>query len=76
MPYNLDNIDCWHCGKEIDGSLAKHTCHLCGAQNPADWPWEHITSFKWRRLFREMAFGFMLILASVAIVMIGFLLLS
>ena len=75
MPDDLDNIDCWHCGKEIP-LRRERTCHLCGTKNPEEWPWEHITSFKWRRLFREMAFGFMLILASVAIVMIGFLLLS
>ena len=76
MLYNLDNIECWHCGKEIDGALVKRTCNLCGAINPHEPPWEHITSFKWRWLFRNMAIGFILILVAVAIVTIGSLLMS
>lgn len=75
MSSNLDNIDCWYCGKEIPMRWER-TCHLCGAKNPEEWPWEHITSFKWRRLFRQMAVAFVLILVAVALVTIGSLLLG
>lgn len=57
MPTDLDNIDCWHCGKEIPGALARRSCHLCAAANPEEMPWGHVTSFKWRRLFRRLTIG-------------------
>ena len=75
MPYNLENIDCWYCGREIPLCWVTRVCPLCGAKNPHEPPWEHITSFKWRRLFRQMAAGFVLVLVAVALVTIGFLLL-
>lgn len=71
MRYDLDNLECWHCGNEIPGSLVRKKCPLCGALNPEESPWDHITSVKWRPLLKRVAIaGFL----TASIVMLGFLL--
>lgn len=60
MPFDLDNIDCWRCGKEIPLRVER-TCHLCGALYPEESPWEHITSREWQRVLRRLAIGALLV---------------
>ena len=71
MIQNQDDIICWGCGKEINGVLVKKECHKCHVRNPEESPWDHITSFKWRRLLRQIKIGLILILVVIAIVIVA-----